>query len=143
MIVQVECQICGSKAIEQVNGKDAFTIDCPTCGNYEMTGTASAIYLGRSDKLKGSKLSYWTRRHFNGDNRVLIDGDRVVEITSNFELPKPKEQADNYILLMGKTSKSPDEDLNENYKNIASIIGAVDEYNVRYIAEHLNNVGNI
>lgn len=144
MAREVECQICNTIAKEHPNnGADVFIIDCPRCGHYEIDGTSSAYFLHNDDELKSVKLSHYIRKNFNGKNRIKINRIKVKDLIENFELPKPKEQADNLLFWIGEDLKTPDGMTEVLLNDLISIIGAQNEKGVEYIANYLKDEGYI
>jgi len=136
-----KCLICGSNAKEHSSLNDKMIIDCSRCGKYEITNRGSAYFINLKNKLNNAKVSHWVRKNFNGKNRIILDGDKIKEIIYDFELPRPKEQADNFILGLGQDNNSLSNLMEVDLSVFASLIGSIDSDDANFILDHLEGVG--
>ena len=60
-----------------------------------------------------------------------------------FIAPKPKEQADNLLLWIGSNVEKPDAETSVPLSYLLSVIGAVDEKGIQYVANYLKDKGYI
>lgn len=72
------------------------------------------------------------------DENIKLTEKIYDKVVKHFELPKPKEQADNLIRLLGSSIKTPEDKIKiENYNSIVSKIGAANKKGLIYIIENL------
>lgn len=132
-----ECYVCKKKVCHSTPSDGSFLFcDCKKCGKFLITPEARFDYDLDQYNNARAILSYWIRNH-QGNKPVQITSAVLNSILENTSLPKPKEQADNFIKLIGDSVSSPEEDLNMTYNLIASYIGATSIWNVEYIIKHL------
>jgi len=118
-------------------------VNCYRCGNYELTLETLDVYNASILPTKALSLSYWIRNHQPAKGGVKINSDLMERLLVPFVSPKPKEQADNFILWVGSGIQRPNQATNCSATNLIPIIGAYDERGVQYIAEHLYKEGFI
>lgn len=144
MDIMKNCPICKTE-VEECSLSDfeaRAMIGCPRCGEFQI-GEMTMLFKGLIEQSNNyAIISYWIRAN-QSEKLINLTPDLLKSILNNTTLPKPKEQADNFILWMGKSVNSPEEEVIKTYNEIASIIGATDKENVRYIITHLKDNGLI
>jgi nucleoside 2-deoxyribosyltransferase len=133
------CQICGNPAIEKSSIGELQFIDCPVCGNYEITNRAISMLINNPNEYQKAKVSHWIRKHFNANNRVQINEVVLDDILTNFELPKPIEQADNFLIWLGNKLDSISDNFRIGLKQLVPMIGTRDIRDVIYIVSYLTD----
>lgn len=91
---------------------DAFRIDCKRCGEFEISGTASAMLNNAFSKgLHRRALMSHTIRRMKGHDLSpppMIVSEKLETYWSGDRLPAPSKQADDLILLAGDRQLSPE-----------------------------------
>jgi hypothetical protein len=100
------CWICaGEFAQPWPTSDDLTTVDCATCGKYQITGSllASQFPLPDSDR---HRLSFWSkRRQLEGRDPPLLSEHSIGAI--NAQLPNPPTHEKPDVLLVSLTLKNP------------------------------------
>src|SRR3990172_11012155 len=106
MINSNTCPICSSQSNPyQLSERDTYKVNCPRCGQFEITDDALIMFQRSNVNNKILSLSYWLRQHQLPSNKfVLVDLQTIRNLLDiPFISPKPKQQADSLILWMGRT----------------------------------------
>jgi hypothetical protein len=134
------CPICNTPTtVESITEGSAYNIYCTRCGKFEVTDSAITMFQNSEINTKPLSLSYWIRQRQTKESKVIIDLNLMRKLLVNFEPPKPREQADNLLLWIGSNVKKPDAVIIRSFNDLISIVGAVDEANVIYLAQYLND----
>ncbi|MGD1007878.1 MAG: hypothetical protein ABR980_11690 [Ignavibacteriaceae bacterium] len=138
----VECPICGSSACEKFSNTSVKipVIECERCGKYWLSNDALMMYsLSKKENSECiPRISYWIRQH-QGETLFEIDRSAIKNAIGSIELPKAKEQANNFMLILGKGAEYPESVVSINALSLCSMIGAKDIYGLKYIAKYLEN----
>jgi len=131
------CPICKKSAkIHREPIKDIAYVECPKCGNYEYQVITSLIIDLDSDYKSRTILSYWIHNHqING--YLKLNPKLIEKVLHETVLPKPKEQADNFIQWIGNRTKEYGKPIQVEYSLLESVIGATCEREVMYILEYV------
>ncbi|MDR3665809.1 MAG: hypothetical protein P4L35_03090 [Ignavibacteriaceae bacterium] len=133
------CPICNTQTtVESIAEGSAYNIYCTRCGKFEVTDSAITMFQNSEINTKPLSLSYWIRQHQTKESKVIIDLNLMRKLLINFEPPKPREQSDNLLLWIGSNVKKPDAVVIRPFNDLISIVGAVDEANVIYLSQYLN-----
>lgn len=138
------CPICES-SLESIkpSERDTYKINCKRCGNYEITEDALTKFQ-RSDLAdKTLSVSYWIRKNQTNDSKTRIDINTMRSILIPFEQPKLQEQEDNLLRFISSIIGKPDGYTSIPISHLISLVGAVDEGNVMYVADSLKKQGLI
>lgn len=140
------CKICGSPAkIFEYAGQEAFNLNCPRCGLFHLSKDALIKFERSDNPEKIISVSYWIRQHQAESGLPIVIDLKIMRtiLETPFVSPKPIEQANNLILWMGNTLKTPDQNTHIDVIDLTSIIGAYNERGVIYIAGYLLKEGFI
>jgi hypothetical protein len=138
------CPIClGSlKHCNMEDHENMYVITCFKCGCFKI----SKMTLLKADftfKLNARAiLSHWIRLN-QRDNYVEVDNDKITLILNTFTLPLYSEQVNNLHIYLGDNAKKPSESVDGEINSLTSIIGCVDEVDVKYHLEYLKQLGMI
>lgn len=137
MEIEQICYICKSPDCRITTDDHEFVkiVDCKRCGMYSINDLDIRI-CDFSDVLKTSVISYWLRNN-KSESAIHLDKNIIENILKNNSLPQPKEQIDSLLLYLGDRAIKPSEKIEAEIAPITSIIGAVDENDVRYHLYHL------
>lgn len=139
------CPVCQSAAERIVlpAGRDATGYSCPGCGEFEITGTALATLPHQLETMNGAqaKLRHWLRKAQDAASRPVLDSRLMDEIISNATIPGAMEQANQFLLWLGRNSAYPGHELEVPLILATAIMGAptIDGYS--YILDHLTAEG--
>ena len=118
------CPICNSQTNIIC---DPQKINCPRCGRFEIAQEALPMFEHSNLPDKILSVSYWIQNHQSDPERfVLINIELMRKLLIDFEAPKPKEQADKFILWLGNSMKKPNQKVGITATNLISILGAYD-----------------
>lgn len=142
------CPVCNEKIepVDLVFDPDKYPIDCMVCGNFSILRIAklNCQEIFRNDPEISSIVGYSIRKMQKVNERPLLTPDLVKNIIENNRLPSPAEQAENLILWLGETLKSPGEEIHiKNQKHYRSYIGAISGKTFGFILEHLIAEGSV
>ena len=145
---QRRCPVCGQTADRgnSVHG-DAEQFDCPRCGKFQLTGTASAVLPGRiadAGSMGVARMSHSLQQLQRYEEWPLVgSGELDALITSR--LPSVDDQIANLVRWM--MEKVEDDFLapieTPAYEQLAAIIGAKDGDRVYEIVNHAVDEGLI
>ncbi len=141
------CPICSSELTKHVpmpNGQDAEFFNCTLCGKFILSGTLVACI---STNLDGdpeaiSKVSHAIRRMQSTGRDVQLHTGVLGEILKQ-TLPKPKEQANLFILWLSDTISGPGMTTRVRPETHRSIIGAKSKEGFAFVLDHLISDGLI
>lgn len=106
---------------------DKKTYSCVHCGPYTLTRTATAI-LADQKKIHAHSWRYLPHmiRRMKRDlaDPYIISSDVLKELLQNPITPSPREQADNFILELGKRTSNPGEMINVTFLEAGAKIGS-------------------
>ena len=139
----MECPICRMETDKITNGewRDGTSWDCPNCGRYDISGTASAC-LNSLGPVTLAALSHgvWCGQQHQTDEPFQVTST-VVEASQHEQLPTPTEQLDRLVLWIGNTLNSPGKELDVLGGTLRAKIGALDTDTERYILTYANRLG--
>jgi predicted RNA-binding Zn-ribbon protein involved in translation (DUF1610 family) len=145
---QTRCPVCGRPADRgnSIHG-EAKQFECPKCGRFQLTGTASAVLPGRIDDagLMGvARMSYALHQMQRYEEWPLINSEQLGALI-NAKLPSVDDQLANLVRWMMEEVEddflSPIE--TPDYERLAAIIGARDGERVYEIVNHAVEEGLI
>lgn len=121
-----DCPVCEARDI-QVNGNgagDTTQFDCPRCGQFWLTGTATVVLPERlgSSALKRSLMSHALRRM--GPTEKVIGSAELDSFWSEETLPTASKQADDLILYAGDKQLAPDRHVKASNQFLSAWVGA-------------------
>jgi len=106
---------------------DKKTYSCVHCGPYTLTRTATAI-LADQKKIHAHSWRYLPHmiRRMKCDlaDPYMISSDALKELLQNPITPSPREQADNFILELGKRTSNPGEMIDVTFLKEGAKIGS-------------------
>lgn len=147
------CPFCRTDAAATVvaGGADVDGLDCPRCGQFEITRTGARVASGltNNNEKQMALLSHAIRNMRpvgdmkKGAPLPRVTSQWVEDVLKNKELPSVPELASNFILWLGDSFETPEETMNVNPESCSAIIGAVKPATVRYVAKHLGEEGYI
>jgi len=138
------CPICNTTTnVEDLSDRDSYNVNCPCCGKYIITDGALTMFQRSQLVTKILSVSYWIRQHQSPKSKPSITIDRMRKILIPFISPKPKEQADILLLWIGSNVEKPDAETSVPLSSLLSVIGAVDEKGIQYVAYYLKDKGYI
>ena len=133
------CPLCNYKAsIKERDHGDLLIVNCPKCGRYEIKEDVLSLSQEIIPNWK-QVLSYWIRNHQRGNDYIPIDKDLVEKIKKEVKLPTPFEQANNLLLWLGRNAKTYSSEIQEDLDIIASVIGSMNEDDVKLVADYLQS----
>lgn len=132
------CPICDNitKKYELVNFETNIQINCPRCGEYLIAKEVTVNLKFKDDAILKAKTSYWIRNH-QIEKLDVLTTHKINNAIQNVALPKLKEQIDSLLLNLGDNAIKPSEKIEAEIAPLTSMIGAVDEKDVRYHLYHL------
>lgn len=92
---------------------------------------------------KRAVLSHAVRKMQDSEKWPLLNSRSYAQILEQGGLPKPAEQARNFILWLGNTAESSDATVTVRCETLQAIIGGLRPESVHYIASHLADEGLI
>ncbi len=98
------CPACDEALnLQRSTGGDRTYFDCPTCGRFELDGTAVACLpsMRQDDPRINRVLSYAIRQRYESGQVPRLSVALINEIAANTALPTVAVQADNFILWIG------------------------------------------
>lgn len=132
------CWICvGEFADPWPTSGDLTTVDCATCGNYEITGSllASQFPLPESERYR---MSFWCkRRQLEGRGPPMLSNHTIGAIVA--QLPNPPAHQKPDLLLVSLTLRNPvpGRDINIDEWRERSLACARDQEELRFFLECL------
>lgn len=140
-----KCPICKNNAdTGREPGGDSMQFDCPRCGHYELSGTASAMLATRiADRRIAARLSHAVRRRARGADWPKITS-YVLDEWCGEPLPKPRQQRSLLLNWMAETAQDDRFkyiEINDDF--IAGVIGAVDADGASAIIKDAEDAGFI
>jgi len=121
---------------------DAYFVNCPRCGEFDLTGTAKAV-LEKMPGLTDEKrmgLSHVLQKMHMTEDRPEINSDTVKKILETATLPTAREQADNLIRWLGDHSPEPGARVSAP-DALEAIVGTISEDGLRFIIRSLEQDG--
>jgi len=97
------CPVCNWQSeikTVKVNNAFWFLISCPRCGHYQVDNVTKGYLNGEEFKKNSATLSHAIRKMQRSTELPLLDLASISRIVKN-TLPKPSEQANNFILWLG------------------------------------------
>ncbi|MBJ6728024.1 hypothetical protein [Geomesophilobacter sediminis] len=142
-MIKENCPICGSVAIDSGSrGRaDIYDYDCPRCGQFSITRTATKNLKSRINDKTSAIFSHAVRKMQKENYFPELDSKTVEAILENNRLPSPIEQANNLILWIGDTIQAPGEYIDLNPEFHRSVIGSLNNDNYMFIVNHLKDKG--
>jgi len=137
-----QCLVCQTE-LKSINVKlDATDYECPSCGQYVLTHTARADMEPEIAATTNgrAKLSHALCRTTKSQPWIKIDSQRLKDLLSNTQLPKPAELLDNFIIWLGNAQPSLGASC-EVADNIASLIGATNPDDIAFLVDHCKASG--
>lgn len=133
------CPVCKSLADHTALGRPAQVVDCPGCGQYEITFEANAVLPHILETTSGAdaKLRHWLRKAQDAATRPLLESHLIDEIVSNATIPGAMEQANNFVVWLGRHSAYPSQELNVPLILATAIMGAPTDGGYRYVRDYL------
>ena len=142
---ELKCDICLSKldgkefTRSELDYNNGMTI-CPRCGTFEYSQRTIKRISNMCDQREELRwiLSYWIRNR--KEKIVILTRDLVLKIREDISLPdNPEDQLESFILWLGESLKGKglDSQIEENPSNLASVIGAKNQVDVKYITDEL------
>ncbi len=100
----MSCPICNNKdtQLRSLRNLDAFIVECPCCGDFEITRIAKVL-LERNNWYEKEILSYITRYHFEFGTPLKLNSDNIDTLTSDYPISTDFFSIINQIVLF--TSK--------------------------------------
>ena len=141
-----KCLICKSilNSHRAMANADQYTLDCPRCGKFNITGTLQAMLIGRMEEANEEWrwiLSHWIRKRQGKSQPIVIGVDDFKKIPEEMALPSLLEQADNLIFYLGRTLKTHSSTHRTNSLKLTALIGAKAPSDVDYVASYLQDEG--
>lgn len=145
LIAKDICTICNSQLIQsQASERDTYKVNCPRCGNYEITDEALTKFQKSELADKTLSISYWLRQHQTIDKKpIYIELKLMRSLLIPFAPPKPNEQANNLLFWIAENVNKPEGSTDLPLSYLIPVVGATNEKNVAYIAEYLREQGFI
>jgi hypothetical protein len=142
---QQPCLICSSPATVRREMMYSY-VECQRCGNFQVERLAiDDVPLPLTGDLKLVALASYTVRKLQGGKPPILS-KQFFDDVSKHELPTPAELTDNLLLLLDERSNGrPGVTLSVNDREpaIISIIGALDEEDVRWAVRELTEKGHL
>jgi hypothetical protein len=123
--MQAVCPVCRTSC-EQASTGHRFLYECPRCGTFALSGTARAVlsHQFEQDPDRRSIMSHLLRRMQHSDETPVEVCETDLVSFWLEELPSPQRQADNLILWMGDTQRTPDRPAQTTVPFLEATIGA-------------------
>ena len=137
-----QCIVCQTELKNVSSRPDGIYYECPSCGPYVLDDTMRSVIEGEISKTASgrAKLSHALCLITKTQPWTKIDAQRLKDLLSNTQLPKPAELLDNFILWLGSAQPSLGASC-EIADNVAALIGATEPDDVAFIVEHCKKVG--
>lgn len=134
------CPVCKINAeIFEGPHNDFIEVTCPICGSYKSIDfNIFKSNLPNNDDRR-PVLSHWIRKNQTEGKIFNLDTDTINYVLENFNLPTPKEQADNLLKLLGDKSKFAGKTIDTKIVDVIGLIGAYGSSGVRYILDYLKS----
>jgi len=117
-MISNECPVCKGSMIsvaEHSGGADRSVIDCPNCGQFEISGTA---YVTFSNQEKDAKLSFAIRTRFDRDEHVYVNTSNREEILAGIFVPvKVKDIAELVLVKVFTDEDNKSKELSLSLEN--------------------------
>lgn len=138
------CPVCKdelkSPAVSHQVGTDAVDYECPRCGNYSLTGSASATLpsILQADERAAIKLSHVLYSMTEREAWPILDSELLRNICSEMSLPSLSEQLNNLITWLAKNQPGPCEAIFGTSRTEAAT-GVVNHDHLLFICDHAKN----
>jgi len=137
----MKCPICTEELKDfRKEISDEYQYLCPRCGEFKLTRTLAKVVENWEDGVWRWIVSYHIRSMNINNREVELDTNNI-EYLKNQKMPRPIEQAENFIRILGDAIEIPSKTLQINAQDFASFIGANNISGVDYIGEHLSKKG--
>ena len=130
MSALLSCPICKDQAASVRGGLqgDDCRIDCPRCGNFDLSGSADSVarhHMEKMSPLKLDALSHSIRAITlrSGPKRPFFNTDTLDNLRRDARIRNPLEQLDNLTLWAGSNADDPFSGQAGSIAQIASIVG--------------------
>ncbi len=135
------CPVCRSiSEIENVKNENTFDttylVDCPRCGKYQINYVAKDYLNVDLDAVQIAVLSHAIRKMTWKSEVPFLDQITAAHMLQG-TLPKPNEQANNFVLWLGDRTGALGVRVKEDLSVIQSEIGTINIDGVRSIIAHL------
>ena len=143
----MQCPVCETelfKGSRPDGHRDVVHFDCPRCGRFALSGTASEDLPGtlRLDPESHFKLSHALRRAAESNTHEFFSTITIHAVLKR-PLPRPKEQADLLIRWLAKNSPGPGEPVTIGPVTHAGVIGAKSPAGFALVVDHLFSQGHL
>jgi hypothetical protein len=111
----IECPICKSQATQKPDDFDGQKLTCSRCGDFSISGTASATWKANEPNLRQiANASGWIREH----QGIILNSDQI-DFLLSIKIPSVTERATKILIEISKlsTDLSYKFDLNFNDAN--------------------------
>ena len=143
MNIDKSCPICLTKntLVKSLATQDGFYMfNCPRCGKFSLSVEALSDFDLFDTPVNRAILSYWIHS-YQSDSTIKLTRQKISEILESTTLPKPQEQAEKLILLIGDSLKKPSDTYDVDLYKLISLIGSCDNEDVMYIIDFLITKG--
>lgn len=148
------CLICDRPTLQlsmvantACQGRDVTGINCPHCGEFLLTGSAASQVSDWGiprDPMHQARMSHAIRRLQLGrasSTPLLLNENDLERLWQESELPTPREQADNLILLLGDLLMGdPSGNVPASHEHHGAIAGASSQEGLFFILEGLKKI---
>ena len=112
---QPACLVCGVQVSASrgwfQTGRDSSFYDCPNCGKYEISGSASSEGKLETNETLRAVLSHMIWK-MQDNAKVPMIFTTHLDLAEKGTVPDPAEQLDNLIRFLGQAQPSPGTELN-------------------------------
>jgi hypothetical protein len=131
------CPVCNVALVKCEERDERFFFECVRCGPYSLSGSAQSALAWRLKERPDAslKLSYALRRMTKREAWVMLDSNKLGDVISNTELPRPQEQFENLILWLGDSLSSIGLTA-ELSEEAVSWSGVRDRASLKFLIEH-------
>ena len=132
------CPISNDHTDEPLTNGDYRDINCPTCGQFKISGTLIATLPNNPeiDTNARAVLSHYIRQKNEAGAQPFFSGNMIDKVIEEFSLPGPAEQADNLILYLGRNT-TVGKMVQFSIPALTASIGALDSANSMFVCQHL------
>lgn len=120
----------------KVNNDFLFIISCPRCGQYQVDYVTKGYLNSEEFKRNSATLSHTIRKMQRNNEFPLLDLASISRIVKN-ALPKPSEQANNFILWLGDNIPSFGDEVDVYGLVMQAEIGARTQEGMDKVVEYL------